>query len=608
MNTSCQAGRGLASTVACDKGPSASLSLCLRVSMYRMVCVHALPDMFPGRSLRIGARLSASLRAVNAAGASEWSPATVAATILSLPSPPLDVSVTPDAADSSDSSAAADARATLDPLSGAGLEQDAAPPPRGTMLPAGHVCMRVSFAPPQLTGLGASLDKDKREESGSHQHHDRQASPWWPLLYFELEQTSACPASACASSEPASSRALLRVIYSGKRGGPPACGALPVDRMEVSGEVWTQEGDTDVQRLEARVPARKGCSVTWRLRAVNAAGVGRFSERASRLVLALPSRVRRLRLQVLPVRPCLRTQARPAPFSLSEDSGAGVELGPEAWVGEVVMYDCWQAVVTWQAPEEEGAEGMTAEQTGLWYNLSFFTATQAGGAMDEAPQSLRVDASGSHLAWETPAGGGQWLGLGKAVWCSVRASNHAGAGAGAYVGPIAVSAPQCGSARVGFFGADTEEGDGARGRAGGGARGSGGRRGSTAVQALSRLVAGTEVGRVEVRWVTTQEAAGPEKIVLRLRGFNVSGAFLCGPVEIRAGGDDPGAGAGQRSGHWPGAAEVVRERYQVVDRRSGGVVVLDRWDSGLTQWFRSPSCTLGVIAHSRRDSMRSGSI
>ena len=66
-------------------------------------------------------------------------------------------------------------------------------------------------------------------------------------------------------------------------------------------EVRRREGDKDAQRLEAKVPARTGCWVAWRLRAVNAAGAGGFSERSSWFVLALPSRVRELRLQVLPV-------------------------------------------------------------------------------------------------------------------------------------------------------------------------------------------------------------------------------------------------------------------------------------------------------------------
>ena len=100
MSTPCQAGRGHASPlrVMKTKGPL-PLPVRLPVSMHRMVCAHALSDRFPGRSLRVGARLSASIRAVNAAGASEWSPATAAATILSLPSPPRKVSVTPDDAD-----------------------------------------------------------------------------------------------------------------------------------------------------------------------------------------------------------------------------------------------------------------------------------------------------------------------------------------------------------------------------------------------------------------------------------------------------------------------------------------------------------------------------
>ena len=115
----------------------------------------------------------------------------------------------------------------------------------------------------------------------------------------------------------------------------------------------------------------------------------------------------------------------------------------------------------------------------------------------QSPPTVRVDASGGrHVTWETPPGAGGWLSVGKAVWCSVGASNHAGAGAVAYVPAMAVAAPPCRGARVAFFGAGSDRGDGARGRAGGSGGGGGGAWGGESSVPLSRLVAGSEVAYI----------------------------------------------------------------------------------------------------------------
>lgn len=244
-------------------GDLASDNLALNVSQYTLVTTF--------RNLRLGAKLSAKIRAVNTAGASTWSPFTSpAVTILRLPSAPLNLTTTPSqplSLQNLDSS-----RSTADGEHG--LELSSAHTDGIDLVDTGGIWVNISWLAPLTTGL-----------------HDVS----WHLDLYEIEQASVETNGITQTSISRNCSAYDKLYHIRGQNAKP---------------------------MEVMVHVQKGCFTTWRVWGRNGRGWGNWSVSVSH-TKGYASAVRNLSLVIASVLPYTwsgtrqRTLARPSSWIMS---------------------------------------------------------------------------------------------------------------------------------------------------------------------------------------------------------------------------------------------------------------------------------------------------